>query len=202
MKLHERTSEFVSQPKLRVVDVPAWRSLFQKLARKEYSIIGLQPGVAIDLPSHLHTRPVADKPSAALTGRDEQKTRNGIDAVSQTFPPLHNHVRRNRNAPWKVRLDPRMHVDEIDWSGSGIGQHSEIVAHREYRAEGAQRSATWIVSAGDIRLHTDPWLQRQREKTVARIGCNRPRAYAARTETAELPYGLVVEIPIGFFRRR
>src|SRR5215469_6545964 len=94
-----------------------------------------------------------------------------------------------------------MQVDEVDRSGPGIGQHSEIVTNGEYRTEGAQRVAVWIVPARNIRLHADPWLQRCCGKTVARIGRNRPRPNATRTETAELPDRFIVEIPIRFFRR-
>ena len=62
-----------------------------------------------------------DKPRAATACGGEQKPRNGIHAVGQAFPPLHNQVRRNRHAAWKFRLQPRMHVNEIDRTGSRIG---------------------------------------------------------------------------------
>src|SRR5580692_3945777 len=123
----ELSSEFIPCPKLRVVDVPARRGLFEKLAGKKNSIVGLNPGVTIYLPSCFDTRPVADEPRAAVAGWDEQKPWNGIHAVSQTFPPLHNHVSRNRHPLWKFRLQPRMHVGEIYRTRSSIGYHSEIV---------------------------------------------------------------------------
>src|SRR5580700_8229522 len=100
----ELSSEFIPCPKLRVVDVPARRGLFEKIAGEKNSVVGLQPGVTIDLPSHLHPRPVADEPCAAVAGWDEQKPRNGIHAVGQAFPPLHNHVSRNRHALRKTGL--------------------------------------------------------------------------------------------------
>ena len=55
--------------------------MFEKLAGEEDSVVGLQPGVTIDLPSHLHARPVADEARAAAACGDEQKPRNGIHAL-------------------------------------------------------------------------------------------------------------------------
>src|SRR5215470_3191751 len=122
------SSEFVPHPKLCVVDVPAWRSLFEKLAGEKDSVVGLKPEVTIDLPSHLDTRPIADEPCAAAVGGNDQKSRNSVHSIAQTLPPLHNQVRRNGDAVRKLRLEPRMHVDEIDRSGASIGEHSEIIA--------------------------------------------------------------------------
>ena len=66
-------SEFVSRPKLCVVDVPARRRLFQEFAGEEDSIIGLQIGMTIDLPSRLDARPVSDKSRPAVARWHEQK---------------------------------------------------------------------------------------------------------------------------------
>ena len=195
-------SEFVSRPKLRVIDVPAWRGLLQELAGKEDSVIGLQIGMTIDLPSRLNAGPVSDEPCAAVARRHQQKAGNCIDAVVQAFPPLHDHIGRNRHAARKLRLKPRMHVDEIDWAGPGIRQHAEVVSNRKYRTEGAQRGLAGIVSAGNISLHADARSQWRGGKAVACIRCEGPSSNSVRTETAELPHALVVEIPIVFLCRR
>src|SRR5580704_12426148 len=76
----ELSSEFIPSPKLRVVDLAARRGLFEKIAGEKDSIVSLKPGVTIDLPSHLHPRPVADEPCAAVSGWDEQKPRDSIHA--------------------------------------------------------------------------------------------------------------------------
>src|SRR5690349_20280274 len=95
-----------------------------------------------------------------------------------------------------------MHVDEVDRSGPGVGQYSEIVADRIYRTKGAQGAVVRIVSAGNIRLHADSRPQWRRGKAVTSVGCHRPRTDSADTETAELPDTFIVEIPIGFLGSR
>src|SRR5712691_752967 len=62
--------------------------------------------------------------------------------------------------------------------------------------------AAWVVSAGYVRLHADPRLQRRRGKAIARIRSKRPRPDTLRTETTELPDPFIVQIPIRLIRRR
>src|SRR5262245_28579423 len=104
MKHLPSISKLISSPKLCVIDISARRSLFKKIAGEKDTIVDLQPGVTIDLPSHLHARPVPNEPSSATAGWDEQNPGNGIHSVCQTLPPLRNQVCRDRHAVWKFGL--------------------------------------------------------------------------------------------------
>src|SRR5580658_5930571 len=58
-----------------------------------------------------------------------------------------------------------------------------------------------VVAAGNVRLNTDPWLQRYGGEAIARIGRKGPRPDTISAETAELPRSLIIEIPIRLFHR-
>src|ERR1700722_71567 len=77
----ELSSEFVPEPKLHVVDVSSRRSLLEKVAGEKDSIVGLKPGVTVNLPTRLHTRSIAHEACTTAIGRDEQNPRNGVPTI-------------------------------------------------------------------------------------------------------------------------
>src|SRR5215831_8711517 len=84
--------ELVAGPQCPVIQVATWLTLFDKLARVKNSIISLKPEVTIHLPPHLRPRTVPDEPRIALSRGNNQKSRDGIHTVSQTFPPLKDPI--------------------------------------------------------------------------------------------------------------
>src|SRR5712671_1915735 len=67
---HQRLLEFVAGPQCPVIEVAAWLTLFDKLARVKNSIIGLKPEVTIRLPPHFEARTMPDEPCIALSRRN------------------------------------------------------------------------------------------------------------------------------------
>src|SRR5580704_13948892 len=76
--LHIGSSEFVTSPQFEIVDVAARRCFFQKLPGVKNSVVGLKPGVTVNLPTRFYTRPITHEPCTAVAGWNEQKSRNGI----------------------------------------------------------------------------------------------------------------------------
>ena len=98
------------------------------MARKEDSIVGLHPDMAIDLPPGLNTGPITHEPRRASVRRDQKEARDCVNPVIQVFPRLNNQIRRNRNTPRERRLDPRMNVNKVDRSRPCVCYHAKIIS--------------------------------------------------------------------------
>src|SRR6266446_3422111 len=76
---HDRLLEFVAGPQCPVIEVAAWLTLFDKLARVKNSVVGLKPQVPIRLPPHFEARTVSNEACIALSCRDNQKSGDRVD---------------------------------------------------------------------------------------------------------------------------
>ena len=68
--VHNRSLEFVSCPKLHVVDVASWRGRLQELTGVKYSVVSLKIRVAVNLPLDLDAGPISDEPASARPSRN------------------------------------------------------------------------------------------------------------------------------------
>jgi hypothetical protein len=71
---HDRLLEFVAGPQCPVIEVAAWLTLFDKLARVRNSVVGLEPEVPIRLPPYFEARTMPDEPRIALSRGNNQKS--------------------------------------------------------------------------------------------------------------------------------
>src|SRR5712672_4374554 len=74
--------EFVAGPQCPVVEVAAWLTLFDKLARVKKSVVGLEPEVPIRLPPHFEAWTMPDEACIALSCRNNQKSGDGVHPIS------------------------------------------------------------------------------------------------------------------------
>src|SRR6266550_1736116 len=157
--------------------------------------------MTIRLPANLCPRPVSNEPCTAPVRSPDQESRHGVHTILQTLPPLKNPVERYGHVMRKYSFHMRMDVDEVDRTGACGGQHSKVVPLRKKGIERSESFRVWIVSAGDVRLGTEPRFKPNRRKSIARFGRNSPSPDVSCTERAELPEALVVKIPSGPLRR-
>src|SRR5438477_11865578 len=78
---HDRLLELVAGPQCPVIEVAAWLTFFDKLARVENSIVGLKQQMPIHLPAHFGARPMPDDTGIALSRRHNQKSGVRVDTV-------------------------------------------------------------------------------------------------------------------------
>ena len=74
--------EFVSGPERPIIQVATCLTFLDKLARIENPVVSLKPEVTIRLPAHLHAWTMPDESRIAFFRRNNQKSRNGIHAVT------------------------------------------------------------------------------------------------------------------------
>src|SRR5882724_9721052 len=111
---NDRLLEFVAGPQCPVIEVAAWLTLFDKLARVKNSVVGLKPHVTIHLPPHFRPRTVPDEPRIALSRRNSQKSGDGIHSVSQALAPLEDPIGGSRHTVRQGRFNARVYVDKVD----------------------------------------------------------------------------------------
>src|SRR5882724_10883972 len=116
---HDRLLEFVAGPQCPVIQVAAWLTLFDKLARVKNSVVGLKPEVTIRLPAHLHAWTMPDETRIALSCGNNQKSRDGIHSVAQTLAPLKDPIEGGRHAVRQRRFNAGVYVDKVDGTGTG-----------------------------------------------------------------------------------
>src|SRR5258708_29407407 len=157
----------------------------------------------IHLPSNLDTRPVPYEPCPATIRRPDQETGYRVHAVFHALSPLNNPVEGCSHAVWERPLNPGMKIDKIDWAWTGSSQDPEVVPFWEQCIECSEcvRIRFRMVSARNIRFGAESGFQHYRWKPIARLRRNSPRTDIACPECSELPERLVVEVPIGSFRR-
>src|SRR6266404_1185264 len=149
---HQRLLEFVAGPQCPVIEVAAWLTLFDKLARVKNSIIGLKPEVTIRLPAHLHAWTMPDETGIALSRGNNQKSGDGIHSVSQTLPPLKDPIEGGSHTVRERRFNVRVYVDKVDGARSGCGEDAKIIALRKQRIERTESIGPRIVATGDVGL--------------------------------------------------
>src|SRR5258705_13791683 len=94
--------KFVPSPERAVFQVAGWLTLLHESSGVKNPVVCLKPEMPIHLPAHFRARTVPDEPRVALSSWHNQKSWNGIHAVSQTLAPLedpidgHRHVARQR----------------------------------------------------------------------------------------------------------
>src|SRR6266566_4743146 len=192
---HDRLLEFVAGPQCPVIEVAAWLTLFDKLARVKNSIIGLKPEVTVRLPAHLHAWTMPDEPRIALSRGNNQKSGDGIHSVSQTLAPLKDPIEGGSHTVRQCRFNVRVYVDEIDGAGTGGGDDAKIIALRKQGIERTESIRPRIVATGDVYLGAESWLQRNGRKSVTCLRCHSPCADICGSEASKLPKRFIIEIP-------
>src|SRR5882724_8129517 len=127
--------EFVPSPERAVFQVAGGLTLLHKSSGVKDPVVCLKPQMPIRLPAHFRARTVPDETRVALSCGNNQKSWNGIHAVSHTLPPLEDPVDRHRHVGGQGRFNARMQVDEVDRAGAGGGEDAKIVAFRKQRIE-------------------------------------------------------------------
>src|ERR1700683_1915233 len=158
-------------------------------------VLSLKPEVTARLPIDLSAGPVTNESCATIICRPDQKSWYSIHAILKIFPPLKNPVHRPRHPMGKCSIDARMNVHEVDGTGTSCGQNPKVLAFRKQRIERSQRFRVRVISAADVSPCDEARFQLHGRKSVAGFGRDAPCQNVTRTEGAELPEGLVVEIP-------
>src|SRR6266705_2605098 len=105
---HDRLLEFVAGPQCPVIEVAAWLTLFDKLARVKNSVVGLEPEVPICLPPHFEARTMPDEPRIALSRGNNQKSGDGIHPIPQALPPLKYPINGGSHTMRQLRFKMRV----------------------------------------------------------------------------------------------
>ena len=74
-------------------------------------------------------------------------------------------------------------------------QDAEVVAFGVKRTESAQRVRRRMISARNVRLCAEPRFQPNRGNPIARLRCDGPGTDFWRSEVAELPNCIIIEVP-------
>src|SRR6266478_9686525 len=85
---YDQPLELVAGPQCPVIEVAAWLTLFDKLARVKNSVVGLKPQVTVRLPAHFCAWTMPNETGVALSCGNNQKSGDGIHSVSPTLAPL------------------------------------------------------------------------------------------------------------------
>src|ERR1700757_4138765 len=125
---HDRPLELVAGPQCPVIEVAAWLALFNEFPRVKNSVVGLKPEVTIRLPAHLRAWTMPDETGVALSCGDDQKSRDGIHTVPQTFSPLKYPINGSSHIVRQRRFNMRVHVDKVDGTGTCRGEDAKIIA--------------------------------------------------------------------------
>src|SRR5882762_482962 len=125
---HDRLLEFVAGPQCPVIEVAAWLTLFDKLARVKNSVVGLKPQVTIRLPAHFRAWTVSDEACIALSCRNNQKSGDRIHSISQTLPPLKDPIDGGSHAVRQRCFSARVYVNKVDGAGASRRENAKIIA--------------------------------------------------------------------------
>src|SRR6266566_1982770 len=125
---HDRLLEFVTGPERPVIQVAAWLTLSDEFACIKNSVVGLKPEMSICLPAHFGARTVSDEPCVALSSWNNQKSRNGIHSVSQTFTPLEDPIDGDSHTLRQHCINARVYVNKVDGAGASRGENAKIIA--------------------------------------------------------------------------
>src|SRR5713226_758032 len=120
--------EFVAGPQCPVIEVAAWLTLFDKLARVKNSVVGLKPQVTIRLPAHFRAWTVSDEACIALSCRNNQKSGDRIHSISQTLPPLKDPIDGGSHAVRQRCFSARVYVNKVDGAGASRRENAKIIA--------------------------------------------------------------------------
>ena len=153
--------------------------------------------MSIRLPSHFRARTMPDETRVTLSCRNNQKSWNGIHAVSHTFSPLEDPIDGQRHVAGQRHFNVRMCVDEVNRARSSGGEDAKIVAFRKQGIERSERVCPPVVAARDISLSAEPWFERHVWQPVPGFGGRSPRPNICGSEAAELPQRFIIEIPSG-----
>src|SRR6516162_4717301 len=138
-----------------------------------------------------------DESRIAFSCGNNQKSRNGIHAVAQTFSPLKYPIHGGRHTVRQRRLYTRVDVDKVDGPWPCRGDDAKIVALRKQGIERTESIRPRIVAARDICLEAEAWFQRNGWKPVTGFRCYSPRPNICGPEAPELQECFIVEIPTG-----
>src|SRR6266436_7886440 len=111
---YDRPLELVAGPQCPVIEVAAWLAILNEFPRVKNSVVGLKPEVTIRLPAHLRAWTMPDETRVALPCRNNQKSRDGIYTVAQTFPPLKYPINGRSHTVWQRRFHMRVYVNKVD----------------------------------------------------------------------------------------
>src|SRR5216684_1444872 len=139
-----------------------------------------------------------DEPRIALSCWNNQKSRDGIDAVAQTLPPLKYPIHGGSHIVRQRRFNMRVYVDKVDGARTCGGDDAKIVALWKQGIERTESIRPRIVATGDVCLGAESWFQRNGRKPVTRFRCHSPCPDICGTEVAKLPECFIIEIPTGF----
>src|SRR5882724_13067801 len=192
---HDRLLEFVAGPQCPVIEVAAWLTLFDKLARVKNSVVGLKPQVTIRLPAHFCAWTMPDETRVALSCGNNQKSRDGIDPVSQALAPLKDPIEGGSHTVRERRFNVWVQVNKVDRSRTCGGDDAKIVALWKQRIERTESIRPGIVATRDVCLGAESWFQWNGWKTVTGFRCHSPCPDICGTEASKLPERFVIEIP-------
>jgi hypothetical protein len=96
---------------------------------------------------------------------------------------------------WKIRLHPRVDINEVDGTGTGTREYAKVVANWKEWIKRLQRISAWIVATGNVGFQTESRLEPHVGKPIAGIGSKCPGPDVRGTENAELPQPLKIEVP-------
>src|ERR1700733_15985173 len=153
--------KLVPGPQCPVIEVAAWLTLFNEFPRIKNSVVGLKPEVTIRLPAQLRAWTMPDETRVALSCGNNQKSRNGIDTVAQTFSPLKYPIHRDSYTVRQFRFNMRVYVDKVDGTRTCRGEDTKIIALREQGIERTESIRPRIVATGDVCLGAGSWFQRK-----------------------------------------
>src|SRR6266700_2389661 len=152
----------------------------------------------VRLPANLRARTVSNETRVALSCRNNQKSGDGVNSISQTLPPLKDPIDGGSHAVRQRRFNARVYVNKVDGAGAGRGEDAKIIALREQRIEGAERVLPRIVATRDVRFSAESRFQRNVRKPITGFRSHGPGAYVCGTEASKLPKRFIVEIPARF----
>src|ERR1700692_1861837 len=94
----------------------------------------------------------------------------------------------------QLRLNPWMHVDEVDGTRARIRKDAEIVSDGVDRIECSEPVAARIVATRNIGLYAESGPKRHSRQAVAGIRCERPRPNIVGAEGSELHNAFIIKV--------
>jgi len=131
--------------------------------------------MTIRLPAHLHAWTMSDESRIAFSCGNNQKSRNGIHAVAQTFSPLKYPIHGGRHTVRQRRLYTRVDVDKVDGPWPCRGDDAKIVALRKQGIERTESIRPRIVATGSVCPCAKSWFQRKGREAITGFRCHGPR---------------------------
>src|SRR3984957_1336154 len=128
---HDCSLKLVAGPQCPVIEIAGWLTLLNEFPRVENSVVGLKPEVTIRLPVHLRAWTSPDETRVALSCGNNQKSRDGIHTVAQTFSPLKYPIHGGSHIVRQRRFNTRVYVDKVDGTRPSRGEDAKIIAFRK-----------------------------------------------------------------------